>query len=355
MHFKLALPSLPPNLHPLDPKAFAYKHGTANDPFAVQRSNISGRIRGIFPGDPGELLAGMLYSKQGLSTQSKQAFRQARLTHLVAVSGSNVSIIVGAVTILLGLFGLSRRQSFMWLSAVIIGFVMFVTPQAPVVRAAIMGWLVAFGPIVGRLPKTSHLLLVSAALFTLWQPESLLFDPSFALSFLATLGLMTYGSRFSSALEGKLPDVLREAICSTLGATLLTTPYAMWAFGQASIIGLAANVFAVPLVPWIMGVGALALVIPIAPLKLAAQGFLQAALFIATTSTKLPGYWSELQISASFLVFSYLCLAGYWYFLQRKQSYPQKSVRQRAAVNKDRHLKTASMPSIPTSNHDARF
>jgi len=319
-------------LHPITPKDFAYSRGAPQDALAPWRARVTDRIHQIFPGDAGELLAGMLYGERGLSPKAKLAFRTAGLTHLVAVSGSNVSIIMVGLTRFLALFGLRRKMSFSLLSCVLLGFVLFVTPQAPVVRAAIMGWLVALAPLVGRLPRTSHLLLVSAVLFTCWHPDSLLYDPSFALSFLATLGLMTYGTRFAAALKGKLPDILVEVIASTLGATLLTTPYAMWAFGQASAIGLVANIFAVPLVPWIMGVGALALVIPIAPLTLAAHGFLDAALFIANVSTKLPGYWSELQISSSFMLFSYVCLAGYWYFLQKKRAYPQKSVRHDVAV-----------------------
>ncbi|MEI7512064.1 MAG: ComEC/Rec2 family competence protein [Candidatus Uhrbacteria bacterium] len=339
VRFEFALPSLSPALRPLDPKAFAYKRGAPQDMFAGQRAMLTERILKIFPGDPGQLLAGMLYGERGLSNQSKQAFRQAGLTHLVAVSGSNVSIIVSAVTAVLGWFGWSRRRSFGWLSAVIITFVLFVTPQAPVVRAAIMGWLVAFAPIVGRLPRASHLLIVSAALFTLWQPSSLLFDPSFALSFLATLGLMTFGAKLSSALEGKMPEAIREALCSTVGATLLTTPYAMWAFGQASAVGLIANMFAVPLVPWIMGLGALAMVVPIDPLIMSASGFLQAALLVADIATKLPGYWGKLEVSASFLIFSYVSLAIYWWYLKQKQAYPQKSVRRAHVVRQKRHTK----------------
>jgi ComEC/Rec2-related protein len=317
---------------PITPKDFAYQRGAPHDFFASGRLRVTQRILDIFPGDPGELLAGMLYGERGLSQTAKLAFRTAGLTHLVAVSGSNVSILIIGLSRLLSLFRWRRKTMFAVLTIGLIAFVLFVTPQAPVVRAAIMGWLMALAPMVGRLPKTSHLLLVSAALFTLWQPESLLYDPSFALSFLATLGLMTYGSYFSSKLEGKMPDVLREVLSSTLGATLLTTPYAMWAFGQASAIGLLANIFAVPLVPWIMGIGTLALLIPIPPFTFAASGFLRAALFIANTSTAMPGYWSKLQVSGSFMLFSYLCLAAYWFFLQKKQAYPQKSVKRMVFV-----------------------
>ena len=321
-------------MRPITPKEFVYKRGAPSDMFAATRSSVTRHIRGIFPGDAGELLAGMLYGERGLSPDAKQAFRSAGLTHLVAVSGSNVSIVIIGLSRLLSVFRWRRKGMFAVLICALVGFVLFVTPQAPVVRAAIMGWLIALAPIVGRIPKTSHLLLVSAVLFTIWQPESLLYDPSFALSFLATLGLMTYGSAVSSSLQGKMPDLLREALSSTIGATLLTTPYAMWAFGQASAIGLLANIFAVPLVPWIMGVGALALLMPIPPFTLAAQGFLDAALFVANISTRLPGYWSKLEISSNFLLFSYLCLAGYWYFLQKKRAYPQKNVRRHQVVKR---------------------
>lgn len=348
MRFELALPTMSHAMRPLDPKGFAYQQNKS-DPFIKQRSWISGRIKIIFPGDEGALLAGMLYGERGLSSASKSNFRLAGMTHLIAVSGSNVSILVAACSGFLGVFGLTRKRSFFWLSLVIVAFVLFVTPQAPVVRAAIMGWLVALAPIVGRIPNTKHLLLVSAVAFTLWRPESLLFDPSFALSFLATLGLMTYGSRVSSVLEGRMPETIREAISSTIGATLLTLPYAMWAFGQASATGILANVFAVPLVPWIMGIGSLALLVPCAPLVLATKGFLKATLDIASLTAALPGSWSSLHVGWMFMVFSYLCLALYWKFASKKRRYPQKNVRTHINVRRERQTKTRDLSGSDAS------
>jgi predicted membrane metal-binding protein len=103
-----------------------------------------------------------------------------------------------------------------------------------------MGWLFALAPIVGRIAHPWHVLRLAAVAYVAWQPTALLFEPSFALSFLATIGVMVWGSWLDERLEARVPsDVLREAVTSTFGATLLTTPYTMWAFGQASALGAA--------------------------------------------------------------------------------------------------------------------
>ncbi len=302
--------SIPPNLRFLDPSGFAYTRNAPN-PY---RDYLSDRIRQGLPGDEGALLAGILYGERNLTKESRDAFRTAGMTHLVAVSGSNVMIVVMAAMQLFNLFHLSRRKAFLLLTGVLIAFVWLVAPQAPVVRAAIMGWLVALAPVVGRLPSTKRLLLVAASIFAAWKPWSLVYDPSFALSFLATLGLMTWGQRFDEYFEKKIPwDGIREGVSTTLAATLMTTPYAAWAFGQATVVGIITNLFATPLIPWAMGSGLIALAIPSSPFTLPAQGFLSALLWIATTAENIGwGSWSGLGVTPWFMIACYIVIWWAW-------------------------------------------
>ena len=302
--------SIPPNLRFLDPSGFAYTRNAPNS----YRDYLSDRIRQGLPGDEGALLAGILYGERNLTKESRDAFRTAGMTHLVAVSGSNVMIVVMAAMQLFNLFHLSRRKAFLLLTGILIAFVWLVAPQAPVVRAAIMGWFVVFAPVVGRLPSTKRLLLVAASIFAAWKPWSLVYDPSFALSFLATLGLMTWGQRFDDCLEKKIPwDGIREGVSTTLAATLMTTPYAAWAFGQATVIGIITNLFAIPLIPWAMGSGLIAFAIPSSPFTLPAQGFLSALLWIATTAENIGwGSWSGLGVTTWFMIACYIVIWWAW-------------------------------------------
>jgi ComEC/Rec2-related protein len=308
--WRFELSPTPANLRFLDPSGFAYTRNAPN-PY---RDYLSDRIRQGLPGDEGALLAGILYGERNLTKESRDAFRTAGMTHLIAVSGSNVMIVVMAAMQLFSLFHLSRRKAFLLVTGVLIAFVWLVAPQAPVVRAAIMGWLVALAPVVGRIPLTSRLLLVAAAVFAAWKPWSLAYDPSFALSFLATLGLMTWGRRFDEYLEKKIPwNSLREGVSTTLAATLMTTPYAAWAFGQATVVGIVTNLFAIPLIPWAMASGLVALALPFEPFTLPAKGFLSALLWIANAAQGLGwGSWSGLGVTPWFMIACYIVIWWAW-------------------------------------------
>lgn len=326
--FELAQPGLQRTLIPLDPDGFVHYWGSSAKPgkleawLAGYRSRVSGYVRHVMPGDEGELLAGMLYGERGLSKERKDGFRRAGLTHLIAVSGSNVMILILFLSRLLSGLRCSRREFFFWLTLGLGGFVAFVMPQSPVVRAALMGWLISFAPLVGRISHPWHLLRLAAVAYVAWRPESLIFEPSFALSFLATAGVMSWGAWFHEKLETRIPSpVLCEAIASTIGATLMTTPYTIWAFGQASALGLLTNLVAVPLVPWVMAAGFLALLLPFAPFVLAARGFLSIILGVADISMKYPfGFWNNIATSPAFMLGCYVLILVWWRLIHRKTS-----------------------------------
>jgi len=333
--FDLARPTLPFNLKPFDPKGFAYVMETnyaPQDPryFLIeQRKRMTLHIQQSLPGDQGALLAGMLYGERALSDSAKTLFRNAGMLHLIAVSGSNVTILIVIVMrILLG-FGISRKPSFIGMTIALIIFVIFVGPQASVVRAAIMGELIEFAPLVGRVPKITRVLLVSAVIFSLFQPWVLIYDAGFALSFLATLGLLTFGTWLNEHIR-PLPviDTVREIVTATFSATLLTLPYSAWAFGNVSLVGLLTNALAIPLVPWVMGTGVFVLFTPVGSIfHLPAQGFLQATLYISKISDYLPwGIWQNVSTGYVFMIGSYLFLFVIWRYIQRKKSYQTKVI-----------------------------
>ena len=308
---------LPPNLRFFDPKGFAYERSAPNP----WRETLTARIRQGLPGDEGALLAGILYGERNLSKEARDAFRTSGMTHLIAVSGSNVMIVVLAAMQLFALLQISKRKASILLTGILIAFVWLVSPQAPVVRASIMGWLIALAPVVGRVTSTKRLLLVAAAVFAAWKPWSLAYDPSFALSFLATIGLMTWGQKLGELWEKRIPwKSIREGLATTVAATLMTTPYAAWAFGQATIIGLVTNLLAIPLIPWAMGSGMIALILPFQPFTLPAQGFLAALLWIANTADQIGwGSWSNIGVSPWSMLACYVLIWWAWKKLSTKK------------------------------------
>ncbi|MDO8617621.1 MAG: ComEC/Rec2 family competence protein [Candidatus Uhrbacteria bacterium] len=327
--FDMIRPSLPRGLIPFSSRGLAFLSVPRSLSPSQELSSWLGRGRKFFTGraqqlfTPNEaaLLTGILYGERQFSPTLKEQFRRAGLLHIVAVSGSNVTIIVALLMPIFLAFRLSRKIAFVFLSTALFLFVLFVNPYASVVRAALMGWLLELAPLVGRIPRPSRLLLVAAVVFVAWQPWGLFYDASFALSFLAMWGLLTWTPWFQEHLERVIPwSFIRQTTATTLGATLMTIPYTAWAFRQVTLFGLLTGLLALPLVPWIMILGILSLLLPSIIFILPARGFLDLILVIARIPNLFPfGTWSKLSTPGWVMLGAYALLYAIWLFVQRKK------------------------------------
>lgn len=290
------------------------------EPLVAVQNNFTTRIKEALPSEEASLLSGMLYGETYFSKETQTTFRRAGILHVVAVSGANISILVVLVARFCVRLGANRRQVWVALSVSIILFVLFVSPSASVTRAAIMGLLSELGPLCGRVPRPTRLLLIAACLFTFWQPGALLLDAGFALSFLAMSGLILYGPLIERLIPDRIPALLREAVVSTMAATLFTTPYLLWAFHQMSLFGLLTNLIIVPLVPWTMLFGAIALFLPIhSSIFLPAKGCLSFILWVAhLTDGVTMGVWTKISFSWQSCVACYVVLLSLWGFIEQR-------------------------------------
>ncbi len=264
---------------------------------ASWRAWLTARIDASMPADEARLLAGILYGERGMSPELQDDFRTAGLMHIIAVSGSNVSILNAVVFAALLAVGLSRRHAFWHMSFALLVFVLFVGGSASVLRAAFMAWFALFGRYLGRLVSTRRLLVVSAFLLCLWDPWQLIYDIGFGLSFLATLGLLEILPRLEPRLVW-LPQRfgIRESVATTLATTILTAPYGALVFDRMPLAGLMTNIFALPLVPWAMLFGAISAVLgPHVPgfLHWPARGCLDLLILIGRASRYLP--WLDIR------------------------------------------------------------
>ncbi len=290
------------------------------EPLVAVQTHFTVRIKEALPSEEASLLSGMLYGETFFSKETKATFRRAGILHVVAVSGANISILVLLIARFCVRLGANRWQAWVALSICIILFVLFVSPSASVTRAAIMGLLSELGPLCGRVPRPTRLLLIAACLFTLWQPGALLLDAGFALSFLAMAGLILYGPLIEKLVPDRVPSLLREALVSTVAATLFTTPYLLWAFHQTSLFGLVTNLIIVPLVPWTMLFGALALFLPVHSIVFfPAKGCLSFILWIAhLTDGVTVGVWTNSSFSWQSCVACYVVLVSLWRFAEQR-------------------------------------
>jgi competence protein ComEC len=183
----------------------------------------------------------------GLSTSLEEDFRTTGLTHLTAVSGTNLTLVVGFLLVVARWCRVRGR----WLYAVgavgIVGFVLLARTEPSVLRAAVMGsvGLLALGGN-GR-NRAIRALGVAVLVLLLVQPR-LAVSAGFALSVLATAGIVLLAPGWRDALSRWLPRWLAEAIAVPAAAQLACTPLVAAISGQVSLVAVIANLLVAPVV-----------------------------------------------------------------------------------------------------------
>jgi competence protein ComEC len=211
--------------------------------------------------EPESSLAGplILGYKKGVSAYWQEKFSQTGLSHIMAISGTNISILAAAVMILLLGVGLSRQRAF-WLASLFLFFyVILVGAPASAMRAGVMGFLVLWAMKLGRLNKLTNSLILAAAILFLINPRLLRDDIGFQLSFLAVLGMIYFPSIFESWLKKivnpeKVPKFLKiiyDIFSLTMAAQIFTLPIMALNFSQISIIAPVSNLLVLWCLPFL--------------------------------------------------------------------------------------------------------
>lgn len=183
----------------------------------------------------------------GLPAEVEDDFRTTGLTHLTAVSGTNLTLVVGALLLAARAIGVRRHWLTLVGAAGIVGFVLLARTEPSVLRAAAMGTvgLFAFGPDGRR--RGLRALGCAVTALVLVQP-ALAVSAGFALSVLATAGIVLLGPPLAGALGRWLPESVAEAIAVPTAAQLACTPVVAVLSGQVSLVAVLANLLAGPLV-----------------------------------------------------------------------------------------------------------
>jgi len=230
------------------------------------KQKIQNQIEWIWPEPESSLIAGLLYgSRSGFTADLKQDFSISGITHIVAVSGYNISIVASIFINSLLRFGINRLKAF-WVAVVgIILFVLFTGASASVVRAGIMGVLVLLSSWLGRLSRIGNILVFTAALMLLANPFVLVWDAGFQLSFLSTLGLVYLSPiinlYFFKSVKLSIVDNLRENFVSTISAIIVTLPLILFQFGRLSLVAPLTNLLVLWTIPFLMLAGFVSLIL----------------------------------------------------------------------------------------------
>lgn len=209
----------------------------------------------VFPQSEGSLVVGMLIGqRQHIPQKVADAFKITGLTHIVAVSGFNMSIIATACGAFVWYIG--RRATNILTIVIVFGFTVITGASAAVVRAAIMAVIMVTAQLLGRQYASMYSLLVVASIMVFINPRIVIWDVGFQLSVAATYGVLI---AFRLKKPGTPNTFLGDLLRPTFGAMMTTSPIIAYHFKTFSLIAPLANLLVLPLVPWIMLLGALSL------------------------------------------------------------------------------------------------
>ncbi|HYY78322.1 MAG TPA: ComEC/Rec2 family competence protein [Actinomycetes bacterium] len=259
------------------------------------RAGLRRRAQETLPTEQAGLLTGMgLGDTSLLPVDLDQAFRAAGLTHLMAVSGENLAVVLAAGLGAATLLGAGRRPLAAIGSALVAGFVLLTRWEPSVLRAGVMAVLVLLGMAGGRGPGGRRALCLATTLLLLADP-ALAEQLGFQLSVAATAGVLWLGPAVARALPGRIPERFRSAAGITLGAQAAALPLIAATLGTATPAALPANLAGLPLAGPPMLLGAVAAAAePVAPPLAAlacrlAQPFLAGLIAVARWAAELPG------------------------------------------------------------------
>lgn len=264
------------DVHSLMPEAKAGRAGLRSGNFLLRlvydyRQLARTTIDQIFPDPEAALMAGILLGDESAITEDvRRDFNLTGTTHIIAISGFNMTIIA---SLFINLFGrwLGQRKGLLAAGIAIGLYTLLVGADAAVVRAAIMAGVSLLARRWGRQVDALASLGAASWLMTLVNPLTL-WDVSFQLSYAATLGLILYAEplqnwfiRTTAGWLGEkraqqLSGPVGEYLLFTLAAQITTAPIMAYYFNRISIISILANPIILPIQPAVMMLGGLAMV-----------------------------------------------------------------------------------------------
>ena len=226
------------------------------------RDRIVRVIGKSLPAQQAGLLSGMLIGyREGLPKEVQQAFSDAGLTHIMAVSGANIAFIAAPLAFIFKRLRVRRRIANAVIIAVLVMFV-FVTGFSPsVMRALVMAVAALAGQMLWRESDVLTNLSLAFTVLLAYNPYNL-FDAGFQLSFTATSGIILFYKSIRNLLNFKLlPAFIADMAAVTLAAQIGVMPVTAWCFNKVSIISIFSNLVVLPVVELITVIGAVMAVV----------------------------------------------------------------------------------------------
>src|SRR5207248_6134688 len=218
--------------------------------FIELRAALGRPLRTLIPEPESGILLGVaLGDRAGIGPDLAYAFARSGTSHLLAISGFNMTLVASAVGALLRGHAGPRVRAAVTVGAVVL-YSLLVGLGASVVRSAVMAAITALGLALGRRAAAANGLCAAIAIMLALAPATIS-DASFLLRAGATAGLLAFQAPLAARFA-RLPSLIGDGLAATLAATVPTIPLVAGIFGRISLVSPIANVIAVPLFPALM-------------------------------------------------------------------------------------------------------
>lgn len=223
-----------------------------SSPIDALRRKFGAGLQSALPEPAASFGLGLLIGQRStLPADVAETLTIVGLTHIIAVSGYNLTILVEAAKRLFG--GRSKYQMTVACVTLIVVFLLITGNSPSIVRASIISLLSITAWYFGRTMKPLVLLLTAAAVTVVANPAYLWGNVSWYLSFLAFYGVVVVGPLAVRRIYGMCePGLIAKILIESLCAEIMTLPYVLYIFGQMSHVSLAANVLVAAFVPLAM-------------------------------------------------------------------------------------------------------
>ncbi len=216
----------------------------------------------ILPPDRAAFISGLtLGDTSKIPREFSDAMRATGTTHVVALSGYNITIVVSAIMGALG-YVFSRKKAVGGAVAAVIFFVIMTGAEASAVRAAIMAFILLLANISNRVFSPRNAIVVAAFAMVAVNPRILVWDVGFQLSFAAILGLVYLQPAITDFFKiNPAPGFLRwrENLLTTISAQVAVLPILLVNFHTFTPLSILTNVLILSAVPITMTFGFLAI------------------------------------------------------------------------------------------------
>lgn len=224
-------------------------------------------MRNALPEPSASFALGLLLGTRGLIPKEVQdMLTTVGLTHLIAVSGYNLTILINATR--KPLRNVSKFMALMAPVWLIFVFMLLTGFSASIVRAAIVSGLSLLASYYGRTYRPMVLIMISGVITLGYNPAYLWSDVGWQLSFLAFYGILIIGPLLEK--QFKAEKMITKLIIESMSAYIITLPLIMGLFGNVSVIAPVANLIILPLVPLVMFLafisGLFGIATPLAPI-----------------------------------------------------------------------------------------